>query len=123
MKQKSKESIEWIKSVLNDCKINVNNSQSLDNEEKVQRYANIENALKFLDSLPDIESHLCRGGYIQDKNGTPCCDGDIIRIIVPEGNAMTGRLCWSDTDKNFSIRNAQKRQTAYFVHNLVFEKV
>ena len=84
---------------------------------------NCKDFAEFLNFLPEIESHLCRGGYIQDRNGTPCCDGDVIRIIVPEGSGMTGRLCWSDTDKSFSIRNAYKRQIAYFVHNLVFEKV
>ena len=124
MKKETKELISWLKEHLSHYRIElatgrVKIGMVAGEKEEERAFA----AIDFLNTLPEIESHLCRGGYIQDRNGTPCCEGDIIRIIVPEGNAMIGRLCWSDTNKNFSIRNAQKRQIAYFVHNLVFEKV
>lgn len=122
MKKETKALIEWIKAQIKvAAKLDDSYLITIGTIDAHQRLE--KEAEKFLDSLPEIESHLCRGGYIQDRNGTPCCHGDLIRIIVPEGNGMTGRLCWSDTDKNFSIRNASKKQVAYFVRNLVFEKV
>jgi hypothetical protein len=37
----------------------------------------------FLRSIPDIEKHLTEGGYIQDRNGTPICHGDKIKLCIP----------------------------------------
>lgn len=60
--------------------------------------------MKFLDSLPQIESRLCQGGYIQDKNGTPCCDGDTIsfKTKVLEG-ILCGKLQWNPRCARFEI--------------------
>ena len=53
----------------------------------------------FLKSIPQIESHLCNGGYIQDKNGTPCCHGD--RVIYDEN--YEGTLEWDKMNARFVI--------------------
>lgn len=37
----------------------------------------------FLRSIPDMEKHLTEGGYIQDRNGTPICHGDTIKLCNP----------------------------------------
>lgn len=37
----------------------------------------------FLRSIPDIEKHLTEGGYIQDRNGTPICHGDKLKLCIP----------------------------------------
>ena len=59
----------------------------------------------FLKSIPEIESHLCRGGYIQDKNGTPCCDGDkVINESILNDEPMIGTLYWSKEDARFYFK-------------------
>jgi hypothetical protein len=71
-------------------------------------------AMKFLDSLPQIEQHLCFGGYIQDSNGTPCCDGDRVRFEFEDGGyeenwknryekIIEGKLQFSTDTKSFAI--------------------
>ena len=73
MKQETKDLIQWIKDTIVNCPyLAMPNFIRADSDEKK------EDAINFLNSLPELESHLCRGGYIQDKNGTPCCDGDKI---------------------------------------------
>lgn len=76
MKQESKETVKFIKDVLKGYKIHVETDNFLESDDKSTELINIKTAFDFLDSLPEIELHLCRGGYIQDRNGTPCCDGD-----------------------------------------------
>ena len=81
MKKETKELIKWLKDHLSHYR----NELALGRikiglpagEKEVEK---VFAAINFLESLPEIESHLCRGGYIQDKNGTPCCDGDEILI-------------------------------------------
>ena len=101
MKQETKELINWIKKQINlsgECLVAQPNEYWKKDCEK---------AMKFLDSLPQIESRLCKGGYIQDKNGTPCCDGDEVVfthcadcINVPK---KKGQLRWSFAYKMFVI--------------------
>ena len=38
----------------------------------------------FLRSIPDIEKKLQHGGYIFDRNNTPCCQGDKVRFYFEE---------------------------------------
>lgn len=53
--------------------------------ERIDTYNYHEDKIEnFLKSIPQIESHLCKGGYIQDKNGTPCCHGDKIKFKFSE---------------------------------------
>lgn len=85
MKKETKELIEWIKSHISVTVI--------DNAELHHK------AFDFLNSLPKIESHLCRGGYIQDENGTPCCDGD--RVIYDEN--YEGFLRWDKNKARFYV--------------------
>ena len=81
MKQETKELVEFIKDCVfryqTELKRGEVNIGLIDGEKEVK---SCDKAITFLDSLPEIESHLCRGGYIQDKSGTPCCDGDEILI-------------------------------------------
>jgi hypothetical protein len=105
MKQESKEIVNWIKKQINLAK---ENCIDVAWNEKHEYYnADYEKAMKFLDSLPQIESRLCKGGYIQDKNGTPCCDGDEVTFIycadcinVPK---KKGQLRWNIAYKQFVI--------------------
>ena len=65
-------------------------------------------AVNFLDSLPEIESHLCHGGYIQDRNGTPCCHGDNVKFLLDdcideEYLEMFGQLAWQFKRGQFFI--------------------
>lgn len=108
MKRETKELIDWIKKQISLAGTIVTDvSQPCWQQDR-------DEAIKFLDSLPEIESHLCRGGYIQDKNGTPCCDGDKVRFKFIEGwyssnfkdrytPIMEGKLEFSVETKSFII--------------------
>lgn len=69
-------------------------------------------AVDFLDSLPDIESHLCHGGYIQDKYGTPCCDGDTVMYYGEETYVLhwnKARNCFVlGAGKSFDCKEIEK---------------
>lgn len=110
MKEETKELIKWIKKQINlsgECLVAQPNEYWKEDCEK---------AMKFLDSLPQIESHLCRGGYIQDKNGTPCCEGDNVYITVSEdyrlqkwaGQTLQGSLAWNASYGRFYIITRHK---------------
>ena len=75
----------------------------------------------FLISIPEIESHLCLGGYIQDKNGTPCCDGDKVKFQYDEG-FYNGTLTFNFTFKCFTIVN--ENGVFFWINNAIkwFEK-
>ena len=96
MKQETKELIDWIKKQISLTGTIVTDvSQPYWQQDR-------DKAIKFLDSLPEIESHLCRGGYIQDKNGKPCCEGDqIINPSLLDGTKELGTLYWSVSDCSF----------------------
>ena len=96
MKEETKELVNWIK-----CQILTNQDISYKiTKAATDKYQKTkESALKFLDSLPEIESHLCRGGYIQDSNGTPCCDGDKVMYKNKEYT-----LQWSRTYSRFFLK-------------------
>ena len=100
MKEETKELIIWIKK-----QINLTKRGCIDvawNGQHKWYNADYEKAMKFLDSLPQIESHLCLGGYIQDKNGTPCCHGDKVNFQYDEG-FYNGTLTFNFTFKCFII--------------------
>lgn len=93
MKQETKHLIQWIKAVI---------EQSLP---KAMPYVETDigkqkkDAISFLDSLPEIESKLCQGGYVQDANGTPCCHGD--KIIVGMYGKKIYTLEWNPKQRCF----------------------
>ena len=75
--------------------------------ESIDKYNYHENKIEnFLKSIPQIESRLCLGGYIQDKNGTPCCHGDKVNFQYNEG-FYNGTLTFNFTFKCFTIVNKQ----------------
>ena len=78
MKQKTKELLEWIEKQINLAGTVVTDvSQPYWQKDR-------EKALDFLNSLSEIEHHLCYGGYIQDANGKPCCHGDKVKFKFVE---------------------------------------
>ena len=99
MKKETKALVEWIKAQI---KIAAKLDDSyLITTNAISTHKSLEkDAEKFLDSLPEIESHLCRGGYIQDKNGTPCCDGDKVIVVIQN---FVGVLRWDVHDKKFVV--------------------
>ena len=104
MKQKTKILIEWIKLHLE--LIRTQKNEIINN--------NVDNAIGLLNLLPDLESKLCHGGYIQDVNGVPCCNGDKIK----QGNT-TGVLYWSKHDFRFY----RKTNDTLYLLNTNFRKV
>ena len=76
MKEETKELVKFIKQQMN-C---VKEEAIKQNAQSQWWFSAYDKAINFLDSLPEIESRLCRGGYIQDRNGTPCCHGDKVRF-------------------------------------------
>ena len=100
MKKETKELVDWIKKQINlakECCIKPCHENGY--KEYDEDY---EKAMTFLDSLPQIEERLCFGGYIQDKNGTPCCDGMLVKFLRKsdmEIKPTYGDLIW---DKNMA---------------------
>ena len=94
MKQETKELIDWMKKQFSIAGTVVTDI-SQPNWQKDQK-----KAIEFLDSLPEIENKLCRGGYIQDKNGIPCCDGDKI-LFCGEYNGILRFGFMDEADKKF----------------------
>lgn len=110
MKKETKELVDWIKKQISLAGTIVTDVSQLCWQQDRDK------AIRFLDSLPEIESHLCRGGYIQDKNGTPCCDGDNVYITVSEdyglqkwaGQTLQGYLAWNASYGRFYIVTRHK---------------
>ncbi len=96
MKEETKELVQWIIKRLEHLKSEAIESGTLQTELPKE----YEKAFTFLNSLPEIESHLCRGGYILDKNGTPCCDGDKVIVVVQN---FVGVLQWDVYDRRFVV--------------------
>ena len=100
MKKKTKELIKWAMGLIDDYRVQnmVEHSNFRKNTPAAQNseieIKNCKDFAEFLNTLPKIESHLCRGGYIQDRNGTPCCHGDKIRFEFKD----------KDYNENFSNR-------------------
>lgn len=104
MKQETKQTIDWIKKQINLAKENCINPAHKDGYPEYED--DYEKAMKFLDSLPEIESKLCQGGYIQDKNGTPCCNGDrISNKSILDDEEEIGILYWSKKNSRFYCKN------------------
>ena len=116
MKQETKQTIDWIKKQINLAKETCINPCHKDGYPEYE--ADYNKAMSFLDSLPDIEMKLCYGGYVQDANGIPCCDGDYVKITVKKdyeipiesgsvtryaGETLEGRLTWNKTLCRFYV--------------------
>ena len=102
MKKETKELVEFIKQQM-DC---VKDEAIKQNAQSAWWFCEYDKAIKFLDSLPEIELHLCRGGYIQDKNGTPCCDGDQLKCVLVaclQEDWFYGKLVWNAANGAFEI--------------------
>jgi hypothetical protein len=104
MKQETKKLIEWMKIQLGLLRTNTN--EIINNS--------VDKSITFLDSLPEIELKLCQGGYIQDRNGVPCCNGDKVRFEFEEkcykecwctkySRVETGELRFYPNTKSFCI--------------------
>lgn len=123
MKRETKELINWIIQII-EQKYPAVTSGETDKEVEMNKrlikefYVKKENAIKFLsEDLPKIESHLCRGGYIQDENRIPCCEGDVIEYKDLLSNEIVkGTLYWSINDKCFyaKIDNKPRSISTYF---------
>ena len=102
MKKETKALLTWIENSLNTYVSKFSSSTVFPMARK-----NCDNALAFLNSLPEIESHLRRGGYIQDSEGVPCCDGDlIVNESILDGKEEKGVLYWSKNDFRFYFKKA-----------------
>ena len=86
--------VKWIKDHIH----RTDSSESPDGYNSTRKDAEV-----FLDSLPEIESRLCLGGYVRDCIGTPCCDGDTIKVARFGRGPETVRLKWNSSYKAFDI--------------------
>lgn len=103
MKQETKELVDWIKKQINIAKTDhIDKAWNGQHEWYNKDY---DKAIAFLDSLPVIESHLCRGGYIQDRNGTPCKDGDRVLFALGNGEKL-GVLEWLPKEWKFVVTDS-----------------
>lgn len=109
MKKETKELVEFIKDCVFRYQTELKRGEvdvgMIDGEEEDKT---CDKAITFLNSLPEIELRLCRGGYIQDRNGTPCCDGDvIINESILDKQKEKGILYWSKNDSRFYFKKAE----------------
>lgn len=113
---KQKELIDWIKKQINIAK--TNNIDPAWNGKHEAYNTDYDRAMAFLDSLPEVEARLTRGGYIQDKNGTPCCDGDKVEFetILSKSEHYKGRLIWCAERYMFMILNQSAKLNAAEIH-------
>ncbi|MBR6154733.1 MAG: hypothetical protein IKQ43_09905 [Treponema sp.] len=61
--------------------------------------SNMDKVITLLDSLEGLENQLKHGGFIPDRNGKPCKDGDKIEICLDglrSGEIVSGQLRWDD---------------------------
>ena len=125
MKKETKELIQWIKDHLSHYRNQLAAGQikvGLATGEKEVK--NAYEAINFLNSLPEIESRLCRGGYIQDKNGSPCCDGDLVHFLSKSQNEKYGYLKWDKKLARFLLEVAGESDCRYIMPEIEwFEKV
>jgi len=124
MKQETKALVKWAKEHFRQYQISIHTHPEKHGLGPLgidQEFNYSADFLRFLRELPEIENKLCFGGYIQDRNGTPCCHGDKVKVIDEKGKDVCGVLIWGDTSKTFSIQNAKLRQVYYFP--VQFEKV
>lgn len=114
MKEETKYLIAWIKDVIANCPyIAMPDSIRADSDEKK------EDAIKFLDSFPEIESHLCRGGYIQYRNGTSCCDGDKVMLVEDK---HIGVLTWVPDKARFYLTFTYRSTNSETVQQIAVDK-
>ncbi len=129
MKQETKQTIDWIKKQINLAKENCINPAHKDGYTEYE--ADYEKAFNFLDSLPEIESKLRQGGYIQDSNGKPCCNGDTVKITVKKdykiqefaGKTLEGYLAWNKTQGRFYVITRPKDFELIDLYYLYITKV
>lgn len=122
MKQESKEIVNWIKKQINLAKENCIDVAWNGKHEYYN--ADYEKAMNFLDSLPQIESRLCKGGYIQDKNGIPCCDGDMVHFLSKSQYDKYGYLKWDNKLARFLVEVVDESDCKYIIPELEwFKKV
>ena len=117
MKKETIALVEWIKVQIDIAakkdKSYLITDSAIDVHKKLEKEAN-----EFLDHLPEIEEKLCFGGYIQDKNGTPCCHGDKVDII---SQSFVGSLQWDSTNRRFNVVDDSGYE--WVLSNWEFEKV
>lgn len=113
MKVETKETIKWIKERLSfNCVKDTTDEKML------------EKAIKLLDSLPKLEARLGKGGYIPDKNGTPCKDGDVVYVETKLISRVESFLFWNDRQKRFWFQPTDLHYGAFSLsEDYVFVKV
>lgn len=113
MKAATKETIKWIKERLSfNCVKDTTDEKML------------EKAIKLLDSLPKLEARLGKGGYIPDKNGTPCKDGDVVYVETKLISRVESFLFWDDRQKSFYFQPTNPCCCPYSLSEVsFFEKV
>lgn len=106
MKRETKELVAYMYDEFNN-RIAITRGLSPEQRKSAEKYNSIRDKIqKFLKSLPAIEEKLCFGGYIQDRNGTPCCHGDkIINIGLIDNKKEKGTLYWSSNDFCFYCKD------------------
>lgn len=111
MKQETKNTINWIKECLN--------ANSTANDKVM-----LNKAIKLLNSLPKLEARLLKGGYIPDKNGTPCKDGDVVDVVIKGIGHFESFLFWNDRLKHFYFQPTDPHYGTFpLFEDSVFEKV
>lgn len=116
MKEETKKTVKWLINHLNHYRVDlISGKTGFGLTGREQEDKNSLLAIELLNNLPILEKYLRKGGYIQDKNGEPCCNGDKIK----NGEKEVGILYWSKLEYRFYFK---KNDTLYLLRRN-FEKV
>lgn len=82
--------------------------------------------ISFLEDLPKLEKSLATGGFVPDRNKTPCKDGDRIIIRSSKGEKREGHIEWNPRTCTFLFVSELDNYAWYFKElkdsGLSFEK-
>ena len=118
MTQRTKENIKWLKDLI---------LAKADHTDKDEHSRGAE-CLALLDKFEEVERQLTNGGFIQDRNGKSCKDGDRIKIVA-YGKENTGTVSWIPETACFLLRSDDENLYNWYIDELkssgngYFEKI
>ena len=118
MKEETKELLEYIILQFSTRKNTKKEMSVQDMEDAIRFNERNQKIQDFLRSIPEIEEKLCFGGYIQDKNGVPCCQGDKVNVPFQD---FIGTLKWDLPTRRFVV--VCDNGTEWSLSSWEFEKV
>ena len=107
MTEKSKETIEWIKWLI----------QKYDAKNKDDNWGLMHSKLAYelLDKIAEVEVYATRGGYIKDCQGIICKDGDkVLYKLNTDSKPELAKLYWN-AEGDFLVQSFREGENPYYL--------